>query len=237
LVAVNFARNARLAACWKKGMTIEQAAEATDTPPSTTGYYYKKFDRYARKGIPFPVSHGVDDESMRKRRRELNQKRELKTQVDELKKQEKFAEAMQLIELDSKEEKAGLHRNLTKEKLALDRDLIIMGILKDETKNMSSWRLDVINGRVFPSRDNDTFDSLLVNFLKRIGGKVTIGEFQFQLGERAVALRTRGGHTLSLSKYAERFGIQPSSLKMHDILEAEKYKVQDQDSSNKSESS
>src|SRR5580700_2728761 len=104
MVAVNFARNARLAECWKKGITIQQAVERTDTPLSTTGYYYKKFDRYARKGIPFPVSHGADDVSMRKRERELDQKSELKTRVDELKKQGKFTEARQLIELDSAEE-------------------------------------------------------------------------------------------------------------------------------------
>ena len=35
MVAVNFARNARLSEYWEKGMTIQQAAEATDTPQST----------------------------------------------------------------------------------------------------------------------------------------------------------------------------------------------------------
>ena len=54
MVAVNFARNARLFEYWEKGMTIQQAAEATDTPQGPTGYDYKKFDRYARKGVPVP---------------------------------------------------------------------------------------------------------------------------------------------------------------------------------------
>ena len=145
---------------------------------------------------------------------------------------------MQLIELDAAEERAGLHRDLSKEKFDLNVDIILMGILKDEAKDLSQWQYGVIRDRIYPSRNLDTFDPRLVNFLKRMGGKVTLRGFQFQLRERAVALRTRGGHPLPLSRYAKRFGIRPTRMRdiMKEEMETERNEAQHQDSSSKSES-
>jgi hypothetical protein len=57
--------------------------------------------------------------------------------------------------------------------------------LKQEVADTSKWRTTAIKDRLYLVRDADSFDPLFVTFLKRMGGKVTVGEFQFQLGERA----------------------------------------------------
>lgn len=52
--APNIERNNILYHEWSSDRTIDEAVFRTDIARSTVGYYYKKFDRYAREGRPIP---------------------------------------------------------------------------------------------------------------------------------------------------------------------------------------
>ena len=51
----NHERNALLYIHWRDGNTAEETAALTGIPKSTVGYYYRKFNRYAKMGIDPPV--------------------------------------------------------------------------------------------------------------------------------------------------------------------------------------
>jgi len=51
MTAPNYERNQLLEQYWREGKTVDEAAELTGIPRSTVGYYYRKFNRYARTGI------------------------------------------------------------------------------------------------------------------------------------------------------------------------------------------
>ena len=105
----NHNRNDVLYECWKRGDTIEEASAKTGIPDSTVGYYYKKFDRYAREGSPIP--RGAIDKDYSQLDREYNvlkDKLSLSKKVKSLEDEGKYAEARELVLLYEEKRKAGL---------------------------------------------------------------------------------------------------------------------------------
>jgi len=51
----NHERNRLLEQHWREGKTVDEAAMLTGIPRSTVGYYYRKFNRYAKTGIEPPI--------------------------------------------------------------------------------------------------------------------------------------------------------------------------------------
>jgi hypothetical protein len=62
MIRPNADRNQRIYRLWEKGYTIDQAAaELPDIPRSSIGYYYRKFTRYAKKGLPIAIPQRTQD--------------------------------------------------------------------------------------------------------------------------------------------------------------------------------
>jgi hypothetical protein len=47
----NYERNQVLEQYWRDGKTVDDAALLSGIPRSTVGYYYRKFNRYAKMGV------------------------------------------------------------------------------------------------------------------------------------------------------------------------------------------
>jgi len=103
-------RNDILYDCWSHGDTIEEASEKTGIPKSTVGYFYKKFDRYARKGDPIPKgTQNYDELKLEQEDWELKDRWSLAERVDSLEKEGKFVDARNLILLYEEKRKVRLN--------------------------------------------------------------------------------------------------------------------------------
>lgn len=57
----NPARNRDLYPLWQKGYTIKEASSLKHIPPSTVGYYFKKYKRYAKEGRPVVIPQATEE--------------------------------------------------------------------------------------------------------------------------------------------------------------------------------
>jgi len=54
MIRENFERNSRIYELWNKGYTVKEISFETSIPPSSVGYYVRKFNKRARSGDPIP---------------------------------------------------------------------------------------------------------------------------------------------------------------------------------------
>jgi len=143
-ISPNLDRNDSLYECWMKGETIEQAAERNGIPISTVGYYFKKFDRYARRGQAVPRGRSEGNaKKFEQQHKKFEEKRDLSERVDKLEVEGKFREARELILLYEERVKAGL--TYTQLKVEIDNlvDDLDESVLKDDVassvENATQW--------------------------------------------------------------------------------------------------
>jgi hypothetical protein len=114
LIPANPKRNRLLYNCYQQGLIIEEAANITNIPLSTVGYYYLKFNRRAMAGKRIPETQ-IDSEKaleeIESQKTQFKEDQRVSQAVGELEKQLKYNEASALLDLYKKKKLAGLLPN------------------------------------------------------------------------------------------------------------------------------
>ncbi len=106
---------------WSEGNTIEKASAITGIPRSTTGYYYKKFDRYAKRGEPIPVGAGNQGSQARRNIQALKDV-ELKRKIEKLEAEGKHSDVKIILDNEKVKRGLGLDRDPIREALYPEMD-------------------------------------------------------------------------------------------------------------------
>ena len=110
---------------------------------------------------------------------------------EELKKDKKYSEAIELVRLYNEQKKAGLIGDPEAEMVEINEEMEVRMMMISETKRKHVWEATTLNQELGYRRPLDSFPVKILRFLRKHGNKVPNEKFVFLLTEDWVYLLLR----------------------------------------------